>query len=261
MSRRQPLWIPLFGVYAAAMFLLLALLTLVLLLVLPAASLRSRLAHHSARWLLRLTALSVTLEQRGNMPNSACIVVANHASYLDGLLLKAVLPGHFRFVIKKEMSRVPLVGLFLRRIGSYFVDRANRHSGAMDTRRILRAASHGDSLGFFPEGTFKPEPGLGRFHTGAFVIAVHAGLPVVPVCIKGSRQALPPTSPWLRPARLTVTILQPIPQPLPGSAAASRQATAVALRDLTRARMLAHLAEPDLTQPDSTPLPCPAPDL
>ena len=113
--------------------------------------------------------------------------MANHASYLDGLVLTAALPPRFAFVIKKEMDRVPLASLLLRRIGSEFVDRHNRHKGAMDARRVLRRASQGQSLVFFPEGTFSTQPGLLRFHTGAFATAVRANCSVAPVVIRGAR--------------------------------------------------------------------------
>ena len=82
------------------------------------------------------------------------MVVANHASYIDGLVAAAALPPDFAFVIKKEMVRVPLAGLLLRRLGSQFVERFDRHKGGVDTRRVLKLAATGQSLVFFPEGTF-----------------------------------------------------------------------------------------------------------
>ena len=95
-------------------------------------------------------------------PPGQCVVVANHASYLDGVVMAAALPPRFGFVIKREMNDVPVAGLLLRRIGSEFVDRFNRHKGGTDARRVLRTAASGHSLVFFPEGTFTPEVGLGK---------------------------------------------------------------------------------------------------
>lgn len=122
-----------------------------------------------------------------NLPAGACVVVANHASYLDGIVLKAALPARFSFVIKKEITDVPLASLLLRRIGSEFVDRFNRQAGAIDARRLIKAAAGGQALVFFPEGTFIAQPGLGKFHTGAFATAARAALPIVPVVIRGTR--------------------------------------------------------------------------
>ncbi len=122
-----------------------------------------------------------------------CVVVCNHASYLDGIALTAGLPPRFGFVIKREMATVPLAGVVLRRLGSEFVERFNRQRGAADARRVLRNASNGHSLVFFPEGTFTRTPGLLKFHTGAFATAMRAGCPVVPAVLRGTRRALPPS--------------------------------------------------------------------
>jgi len=180
------------------------------------------------------------------LPNVPAVIVANHSSYIDGVLLKAILPTRFAFVIKKEMVRVPLAGLLLRRLGAEFVDRFNRHSGAMDARRLMRAASGGGSLVFFPEGTFTGRPGLARFHGGAFTIAARARMPVVPLVIRGARHVLRGDSIWPRPGRVRIEVLSPVFAPeLPEhSAIANYQ------RDHSRAKILLALGEPDLALDD-----------
>ena len=150
-----------------------------------------------------------------HLPAGPCVVVANHASYLDGVVLKAALPARFSFVIKKEVTRVPIAGLLLRRIGSEFVDRFNRHAGGMDARRLIKAADAGQALAFFPEGTFLAQPGLGKFHTGAFAIAARAELPIVPIAIRGTRRILPSGRFLPRPGRIEIQVLPPL-GPLPG---------------------------------------------
>jgi 1-acyl-sn-glycerol-3-phosphate acyltransferase len=119
------------------------------------------------------------------------VVVANHASYIDGIVAAAALPPDFAFVIKREMVRVPLAGLLLRRLGSAFVERFDRHKGGSDTRRVWKLAATGQSLVFFPEGTFDATPQVGRFLGGAFATAERAGMPVVAVAIHGTREVLP----------------------------------------------------------------------
>ena len=108
--------------------------------------------------------LALVLRHRGHpvarsrdwsgLPQAPCVVVANHASYIDGIVAAAALPPDFAFVIKKEMVRVPLASLLLRRLGSAFVERFDRHKGGADTRRVWKLAATGQSLVFFPEGTF-----------------------------------------------------------------------------------------------------------
>jgi 1-acyl-sn-glycerol-3-phosphate acyltransferase len=217
----------------------LALLTLAVLLVMPRLESRRRLVHGAARLALRIAGIPVVLQGGERLPEGPCVVVANHASYLDGVVMKALLPARFAFVIKREMNDVPLAGLLLRRIGSEFVHRGQGGKGARDALRVLRTAAQGRSLVFFPEGTFGDVPGLLRFHPGAFVTAARAGLPVVPVVIRGTREALPPRGFLPSPATVTVEVLEVLP-PAEGADAAVR------LRELARERILARLGEPDL---------------
>jgi 1-acyl-sn-glycerol-3-phosphate acyltransferase len=152
-----------------------------------------------------------------------------------------VLPENYAYVVKREMANVPLAGLLLRRLGTEFVERFNRHKGSLDARRVLRTATSGQSLLFFPEGTFVGEPGLLKFHSGAFKSAAMARCPVLPCVIRGTRRILPSPRFFPRPGVIEVELLPPIvaPEGLDVDAA-SRM-----LRDATRAAILAHLDEPD----------------
>ena len=164
-----------YGIYAVLVFLVFGLLAFLLVMLPLGIRARREIAHWTARAFFAVAGMRIRLHDPENLPAGPCVVVANHASYIDGVVLKALLPARFCFVIKKEVSRVPLAGLLLRRIGSEFVDRFNRHAGGMDARRLIKAADAGQALAFFPEGTFLAEPGLGKFHTGAFAIAARAG--------------------------------------------------------------------------------------
>jgi 1-acyl-sn-glycerol-3-phosphate acyltransferase len=232
----------LYGVYAWSSFLVLGSLTLVLLLVAPGLQFRRVLGSQCARLWLRVAGISVQFRGAERLPAGAAMVVANHSSYIDGVLLKAVLPTRYAFVIKKEMVKVPLAGLLLRRIGAEFVDRFNRHSGAMDARRLMRVATGGSSLVFFPEGTFADRPGVARFHGGAFTIAARARMPVVPVAIHGARNILRGGTMWPHPGRVTIDVLTTI---LPSETDATSAAND--LRDQSRAQILLALGEPDLS--------------
>lgn len=173
-----------------------------------------------------------------HLPAGACIIVANHASYVDGPLLFACLPPRFGFVIKKEASRIPLAGVLLRRLGHHFVERRNRHEGASDARRILRAVEQGQAVAFFPEGTFSPVTGVARFHSGAFAAAAKAGVPVSPVVIRGTRHVLGGGAIVPRWGRIEVEALEPL------AASSGGGDTATRLRDLAREHIAAALGEP-----------------
>jgi 1-acyl-sn-glycerol-3-phosphate acyltransferase len=109
---------------------------------------------------------------------------------------------------------------------------------------VLRTASSGHSLVFFPEGTFTEEVGLGKFHTGAFAIAARAACPVVPAVILGTRRNMPSTRIFPRPGAIDVRYGAPILPATPGPG----EDPALTLRDRSRAAILAELGEPDLTQ-------------
>ncbi len=240
-ARWRVLTAPLQLIYACwawPAFLLLGLVVLPLLLVnsLPR---RRRLIRRVARMALALLGMRLRVSGLERLPE-ACVVVANHASYLDGVVLAAALPPRFSFVIKREMRAVPAAGWLLERIGAYFVARNNGAGSARDTLRVMRGASRGEALAFFPEGTFQHRPGLMRFHNGAFATAERAGVPVVPVVIQGTRRCLAPRSPLPWPGPISIEVLEPI------GPFSDRTDGALAMRDAARAAFLTRLDIPDL---------------
>jgi len=233
-----------FGIFTWLQFLLAATLVLPVLLLTPQLSRRRAMVSGLARLALRLAGMRLEVHGLAALPQP-CIVVANHSSYLDGVVLAASLPPQFSFVIKREMSAVPLAGTLLRGIGAEFVERGDRIRGARDARRLLRNAAIGHSLVFFPEGTFSSDVGLLRFHIGAFAAAVRADLPVVPVAIRGTRRCLPPGSPWPRPGVIRIEALAALPSAPTGRGKDDRD-QALLLRDAARDALLAVLGEADL---------------
>ncbi|MDE2091741.1 MAG: 1-acyl-sn-glycerol-3-phosphate acyltransferase [Gammaproteobacteria bacterium] len=174
-----------------------------------------------------------------NLPDGACFLASNHTTYLDGPLLTAVLPPRFGFVIKREAMAMPLLGWLLIRMGSEFVERFDTKTAHRDATRLIQLARDGVSLSVFPEGTFRKEPGLRAFHMGTFLAATRAGIPVVPVVIRGARAILPAESLRPRPGRVEVELLAPI---VPTG---RRSDDARALRDAVRASILMRCGEPD----------------
>ena len=238
---RAMIWNPLRLLWGLWVFVLVVPVVLVAalpILLLPRLPARRRAAAAVGRAYFRLCGMPVRARGFERLPDGACIIVANHASYLDGPLLFAWLPPRFGFVIKKEAARTPLLGRLLLRLGHHFVERRNRHEGAGDTRRILRSLERGDAVAFFPEGTFHPERGIARFHGGAFALAVRTATPVAPVAIRGTRRIFGSASPWPRWGRIEVEALEPLP------ARAGSGDAAAELRDFSRAAIAHATGEP-----------------
>lgn len=230
----------LYAVYAYLAFAIFGLSALAGALLVPGLRRRRTVARIAARLFLWFARMPLRVEGLERLPPGPCVVVANHASYLDGLVFTAALPPRFSFVIKREMARVPLAGPMLRGIGAEFIERFDRGRTAMDARRVVRKATSGQSLVFFPEGTFGPEPGLLRFHLGAFHTAARAGCPVVPAIVRGTRRALPPDGILPRAEAVTVELLPALAPPASPSPGAATD-----LLERARSAILRRLHEPD----------------
>jgi 1-acyl-sn-glycerol-3-phosphate acyltransferase len=189
----------------------LGLTVLVVNLFLPGMRQRRRVAGILSRAFMWGAGIPFSVDGIDRLPKTPCVVVANHASYIDAVAIVAALPPDFAFVIKKEMVRVPLAGLLLRRLGSQFVERFDRHKGASDARRVLKLAATGQSLMFFPEGTFDQTRQIGKFLGGAFATALRSQMPVVAVAIHGSRAVMPPGGIALYRLPIRVEILAVLP--------------------------------------------------
>jgi fatty-acyl-CoA synthase len=138
------------------------------------------------------------------------ILVANHASYLDPLVLMAAIPMEFHFAAKRGLTRYPLLGTVLTRGEHAMIERvgmSNRLEGAEEVARRLK---QGQRLVVFPEGTFARAHRLLPFRLGAFRAAVDTGRPIVPVAIAGTRQVLPDGTWLFRHRPITVTISAPL---------------------------------------------------
>jgi 1-acyl-sn-glycerol-3-phosphate acyltransferase len=221
-------------------------------LIAPAAWLLSCLMPHpawswrvnrtAARGFLRLAGIQVGIEWAANLPeNSPFILVANHSSYLDGLVLVASLPGCYAFVAKRELEDNVISRLFLKRMGSEFVERFDFHQGVEDTGRLKDAAMQGQPLIFFPEGTFCRRPGLLPFKMGAFLVGAQAAAAVVPVSIRGTRSILHPDHWFPRRGTVSITVGTGLREDNTDWDAAIR------LKDAARAEILRHCGEPDLS--------------
>ena len=204
-----------------------------------------RRAGRVARTVFRLAGVSLNLLGEKNLPkDDPFVLVSNHASYLDGLVLCAVLSRPVGFVAKRELAGAAVTRLFLDKLGVHFVERFDKERGLEDARTATISLREGRPLGYFPEGTLHRMPGLLPFQLGAFAAAIDAGVAVVPVVIRGTRSILRGNSWFARRGRAQVEIFEPL---LPaGDETASAWERAVHLRDIVRGQMLRHCGEPDL---------------
>jgi len=126
----------------------------------------------------------------------AAILAANHASYIDSVVLMATIPTDFRFLAKRRLADYPLIGTVIRKVGHATIEKATvaqQLSGADVLARLLR---EGRQMLVFPEGTFLRPPELLPFRLGAFKAAVDTGRPIVPIAVRGTRRILPAYT-WL----------------------------------------------------------------
>ncbi|MCY4550473.1 MAG: AMP-binding protein [Defluviicoccus sp.] len=225
--------------YWWAVLVALALAVWPLSIALPRRAWRWRVLHAAARAMLKLTGTRLTVSGE-TVPDRGAILVANHCSYLDSLVLAAALPGETAFVAKAELAPQLFAGTFLRRIGALFVERFDDASGRGDLDDVIAAARAGRRLAVYPEGTLTRRPGLLDFKLGAFAAAAAARVPVVPVALRGTRSVLRGGQWFPRPGAVQVTVGARLLAEQDGFDAA------IALRDAARAAILAGCGEPDL---------------
>ncbi|MBM3265463.1 MAG: 1-acyl-sn-glycerol-3-phosphate acyltransferase, partial [candidate division Zixibacteria bacterium] len=150
-----------------------------------------RLAHWFAqRWsraLLRLGRIPVTLHGIEHLPpDRLCVLVANHASAADIPVLFGSLPFQFRVIAKESLFRIPILGWVMSLAGYIHIDRSHPRKAVRSLKRAAQKIHSGLPVLVFPEGTRSRTGDLQPFKGGAFLLAIEAGVPVVPVGIRGS---------------------------------------------------------------------------
>jgi 1-acyl-sn-glycerol-3-phosphate acyltransferase len=163
----------------------------------PAVVIGLRLAFASA-------GLRVRTEGEENIPAGACLFLSNHTSAVDPLAVFISVPKRIAFLAKRELFRIPFLGLAMRSARFVSVDRANREAAAASANRAVSQLRQGVSMVIYPEGTRSPDGRLLPFKRGGFLIAIRAGRPVVPMTIIGAQQALPKGERWIRPGEILI---------------------------------------------------------
>ena len=168
-----------------------------------------------ARWWCRLVAWSIFARIRVHgvenvRPDQPYVYMANHSSLIDTPALFAYLPYPFRIMAKRGLFYMPFSGWHLWTAGHFPIDRGDARKTVASLRRVIEGVRNGRSLAVFPEGTRTPDGRLQTFQSGVFKIAVKAGVPIVPVTIRGTFELLPKTTLAPRPGRVDVILGEPI---------------------------------------------------
>ena len=240
-------WI--YGVYAWILLLMSGVITWSLVVICPR-SWSWSIMRFIFRILTFACNIKVTVQGLENLKPAQApfILVSNHASYLDGIMLILAIPMEFSFVAKAELGQQFVAGTWLRKLQTEFVERFDTQQSIKDSQKVSAVAAGGRSLLFFPEGTFTRMPGLLPLRMGAFTTAVATKRPVLPIAIRGTRSILRAKT-WL-PTKGSVTVnIGAVIAPDTDDSSTDRHEVwnaALKLRDAARKQILRHNGEPDL---------------
>ncbi|HJV88576.1 MAG TPA: lysophospholipid acyltransferase family protein [Noviherbaspirillum sp.] len=230
-SRRFRDW--LFGCYAWGVFILVVLSFGIVLMVLRRPSWGRPVARCATRLMFRLAGMPLSARGIERLPSAPHLLLVNHTSFLDGLVLVALLPPRpgYAFVVRQQYRSQSLICPLLRGIGVIVLMHSRPGRKGSNVKRLTRALKDGENVILFPEGMFVPEPGLRPFHSGAFLAAAGAKVPVVVAGLRGVRKALQPGT-WM-PRRGALHLeIGPVTMPGDGDVAAAEE-----LREAVRRAM------------------------
>jgi 1-acyl-sn-glycerol-3-phosphate acyltransferase len=161
---------------------------------------------------LCLLSVGVRVECAGaeGLPPGPVVLAANHSSSVDIPILYAALPRSFRFVHKRSLVLLPIVGQILHFGGHIGIDRSRVFRARRSLERASLRVRGGTSVLVFPEGTRSGDGSIRPFKRGSFKLAIEAGVPVVPVSLSGVRGVIPSGPLSLRPGRVRVRIQPPL---------------------------------------------------
>ena len=235
-------------VWAAAAVVLVPVFSVMLRLLSPGRPVRA-LGRIVSRIVLAVSGCRLVVEGRERLPrHGPLVLVCNHTLYADAPALMAALPIDFVFATMKEILTWPGVGTFVRRARDPLVDRWHPLQGVADTSTIEARLRAGETVLFFPEGTFTPAAGLRPFRMGAFESAVATASPVLPIALRGTRRLLRAGAYIPTSGRIDVWIGSPI------VASGTGWASALALRDQATDAIAAHCGEPRLDMVPAAPV-------
>ena len=236
----------LYGVYGLILFAVWIVPVWIAVYLSPSRRTAAGITSSALRAYLALIGCPVQVRGRENLAaaagDGARVLVSNHTSYADVLVLMAAIGVNYHFVAKSEVRNMPFIGTFLRKLGHFSFDRSDPRARLQQEEQFENALKKGESVFVFPEGTFTPQEGVRPFHLGAFKAAVHTHSAIVPLALQGTRRLLRDGSYLPRRSAVTLTICPPL-QP-ENVAEPQEWKEIVRLRDAARETISHYAGEP-----------------
>lgn len=161
-----------------------------------------------------ITLCPVTVKGRENLDRrQSYVFVSNHQGAYDIFLIYGYLGQPIKWIMKKELEKIPFVGYACRKAGFVFVDNSTPQAAARTIKEAEARLKHGASIAIFPEGSRTRTGKMGVFKKGAYQMALDLQLPIVPITINGSYEVMPITTYLINPHRMELIIHEPIPAP------------------------------------------------
>ena len=200
---------------ALPIFLILTIITAISTLILYPIFPKNRIANRPAEWWSRLTCylFFIRVKLTGSEkidPSKSYVFVSNHQSIFDVFALYGWMPIVFKWVMKIELKKIPLVGSACDIVGHIFIDRSNPLAAQESIKQAEDKLVDGVSLIVFPEGTRTHNGKMNKFKKGAFRIAQDLQLPIIPITIKGSFERFPRGAFLVKPGKIELIIHDPI---------------------------------------------------
>ncbi|MDZ4728248.1 MAG: lysophospholipid acyltransferase family protein [Leptospira sp.] len=164
-----------------------------------------------SKTLLWIVGANVSISKETDLPSGPVLFVSNHEGNFDIPTLISSLPKPFGFISKIEVLKIPVVGSWMKIMNCVFLDRTNRNDSTKAMATGVSVLKEGHSLLIFPEGTRSKGGAMRSFKAGSFRLAMDAGVPIVPIAIKGTSNIMEKNNSIMKPADVKVKILSAIP--------------------------------------------------
>lgn len=171
----------------------------------------SREVSKCGRNAFRLTGCRVNVEGKENVPDKGpFVIVSNHQSLMDIPFMPGYVYGRISFIAKIEVSKMPGLSWFVKRLDGVFVDRGNRAQTAGAMRKLMRVLKNGGTMVLFPEGTRSTDGKMLEFKEGSLTIPYRMKIPILPVSISGTRNIIKKGGYLFSPSKVNAKIMKPI---------------------------------------------------